>query len=682
MKWTQRIQEDKKTFWAASFFLLVVSALVYLPKITSFGYYNDDWYLMYDAYIQGPSIYHEVFSSDRPLRAYVMISSYHLFGFNPFYYNLSAYFFRLLGGIGLLWILRLLWPQQKRATLAMAVLFLIYPGFLSQHNGIDYQSQMISLAFALLSIAFTIKAITERPKVIKIVFFLLSILLGWIYLGLVEYFIGFEVFRFGTIVLLASRKKEKLLHKGMMALREGWPVLLISLAFLLWRIISFDNERRATSLSAQFGQLIISPIHTGLWWSVHLFQGILEVIFLAWGVPLYSLAFNLRLRDFLTGIGLAGILVFLVLFALSWLVQDNDEDEDEDEDEDLSLLSTNWRKEALWLGTGSVLGGILPIIMVNRHIDFSSYSRYTLGSAAGSAIVIIALLYFLNDHRLKASLIGLMVLSSSLTHYANATQLAMNTEATNYFWWQLSWRAPHIQEETTMVVEYPYASLSEDYIIWGAANLLYYPDISAQISLNTKLSAVLLTPENIINITTGQGESEGDGRGYQSTRNYRNILVATQATSNGCVRIIDGEHPDLSSFDSYRIQLVAPYSKIDNLLSEEKPKIPLEVIFGPEPSHRWCFYYQKASLARQQGDWDHVIMLQETALKEGYYPGDSIEWMPLLEAYTRQGETEKLHPYISILREEPFLTQQACQILSEAANGEEMQNFIEKKFCE
>jgi len=659
---------DKK-FWGASLLLLVVSALVYLPKIANFGYYNDDWYLIYDAYTQGPSIYHEVFRGDRPMRAYVMIASYHLFGFNPLLYNLSAYFFRLLSGIGFLWTLRLLWKEENRATLITAILFLIYPGFFSLPNGIDYQSQMISLAFAMLSITFTLKFLLEEEKGKRIFYFLISFLLGWIYLGLVEYFIGFEVLRFGAIFLLASREKSSFSQKVFGAFKKGWAFLLIPFSFLFWRVFLFENERRATSISSQFGQLVASPIHTGLWWSVYTLEGLLEIIFLVWAVPLYSISFNLRLREALIGIGLASLLVFIVLFSLKKYVIEE-------------TPSKKAKMEALWLGGLSALGGILPIIMVNRHIDFFDYSRYTLNGSAGGAMVVVALLYFFENKKVRNFLLGLMLFSASFTHYANAIKLAQNTEATNNFWWQMSWRSPQIAEDTTMVIEYPHANLSEDYIVWGAANLLYYPDIPQSKTLTTPLSALLLTPNNVIDIQSQKGEANSDGRGYQSTRDFGNVLVLTQTTENGCLRALDGASPDLSSYDSYRIQLIAPYSKPENILTDVEQREPPEIVFGVEPPHKWCYYYQKASLARQQGDWDEVIKLQEKALDEGYYPADSIEWMPLLEAYAKKGEHEKIRRYISILREEPRLMQHACIILSEAAQNEETKTFIEKKFCE
>ncbi len=78
--------------------LTFISGLAYLLFVPQFGYFNDDWYLMYAAGAKGTSVFWDIFAIDRPLRALVMIPAYTLFGPNPLYYNLSAFLFRLLGG--------------------------------------------------------------------------------------------------------------------------------------------------------------------------------------------------------------------------------------------------------------------------------------------------------------------------------------------------------------------------------------------------------------------------------------------------------------------------------------------------------------------------------------------------------------------------------------------------------
>jgi hypothetical protein len=47
---------------------------------------------------------------------------------------------------------------------------------------------------------------------------------------------------------------------------------------------------------------------------------------------------------------------------------------------------------------------------------------------------------------------------------------------------------------------------------------------------------------------------------------------------------------------------------------------PLQ-IFGPEPRN-WLYFYQKAELERQLGDWDAVARLGDEATKQGFKPID------------------------------------------------------------
>ena len=199
---------SNKQIWIALVILAGISALAYLPLVHKLGYFNDDWYLMYDAYTQGTQFFHTIFSSDRPGRAYLMIPLYTLFGLDPLPYNITAYLFRLLGGITLLWILQTLWPHRRFLVTTSALLFTIYPGFLSQHNAIDYQSHIFALFFALLSVMLTLKSMLAGERKTQIVLGFLSVLCGWVYLSQMEYFIGIEVFRFACIALLVWRAQQ------------------------------------------------------------------------------------------------------------------------------------------------------------------------------------------------------------------------------------------------------------------------------------------------------------------------------------------------------------------------------------------------------------------------------------------------------------------------------------------
>ena len=63
------------------------------------------------------------------------------------------------------------------------------------------------------------------------------------------------------------------------------------------------------------------------------------------------------------------------------------------------------------------------------------------------------------------------------------------------------------------------------------------------------------------------------------------------------------------------------------------------------PKHTWCYYYAKAELAYQKGDWNQVIDLINEAISLKYEPEDPFEWLTFIEAQAFIGninDAEKL----------------------------------------
>ena len=152
------------------------------------------------------------------------------------------------------------------------------------------------------------------------------------------------------------------------------------------------------------------------------------------------------------------------------------------------------------------------------------------------------------------------------------------------------------------------------------------------------------------------------------------------------MRIIDGTATELSSRDSQRTILVAPYSQLDTVLLDSAFHEPPQSIFGSEPAHEWCYYYQKAALARQQGDWETIHELYREALSQGLYPNDSVEWIPFAQACMVLGDLDKLRALKKIIVADPYLTAQTCQILTDMISDydiePEVQTFVKNSFCE
>jgi hypothetical protein len=85
------------------------------------------------------------------------------------------------------------------------------------------------------------------------------------------------------------------------------------------------------------------------------------------------------------------------------------------------------------------------------------------------------------------------------------------------------------------------------------------------------------------------------------------------------------------------------------------------VVFGPEPARGWCYFYEKADLARQRGDWDEVLALGNEALDKEFVPQDSVEWIPFLQGYAIAGDVDHLREMAPVIAVEPYISLQVCQ---------------------
>ena len=152
------------------------------------------------------------------------------------------------------------------------------------------------------------------------------------------------------------------------------------------------------------------------------------------------------------------------------------------------------------------------------------------------------------------------------------------------------------------------------------------------------------------------------------------------------MRILNGDAPELSIYDSERTMLIASHSDLSVILPQGVSPAPPTELFGDEPAHEWCYYYQQADLARQRADWNEVARLGAEAQKLGLTPNDAIEWMPFLQAYAILENDKQVKLLSTRINVENFYQQQACRYLVEQPPSgysltPDMRTFAEKLFC-
>jgi hypothetical protein len=637
--------------------LIAVGAICYMSIAHLLGYYNDDWYLIYAGVSQGAEKFHDVFAIDRPLRGYFVGWMFELFGVNPWLYSLGAFMMRCISALGLIWIMRITWPEERKTIYAAAVLFIVYPGFLDQPNAIDFQSHLWGFTLAIISIACTLQAITISKKGVKLILVLFSLVTQILYLMLMEYYIGLEGLRLLLIAYLSWKQDhDNLAILARRIFMRYLPSLLVSIGFLYWLTQIFAAQRQTVNVNSMIAYIMEYPLKRLLGLFINLLKDLLNVTFVAWVEPFYQYAFVEQLRLLLFEIGLA-----ILAGGIAWLGLSSIKD--------ISISETRHTnrsivaRDMILIGLLAAVLTLVPISFSNRQVIFNGFSRFSLPASIGAVFILAGILVTMGMSRRKTWFMVSLVVLATMTHIGNGLNYADQWKVMRDFWWQVSWRAPDIKAGTVLMAEYANTGIAEDYFVWGPANLIYSPTPPYQTKTKLNINAATLAKVNLQAVMT-QDEQKSERRGFSSEIDFSNLLVLSMPKESICVHAIDGNSLELSNQTRSEIGLIAPYSQINQILVDVPATRPPEAIFGKEPAHGWCYYYQKASLALQDGDWDEIARLGDEATRLDLRPSDSIEWMPFIKAYAYLGQKERASELASTIKDNPYYRHQVCVEIS------------------
>src|SRR3990172_9707360 len=168
--------------------------------------------------------------------------------------------------------------------------------------------------------------------------------------------------------------------------------MLIPLGFIFWRVFLFENQRKATDINLLLGNLRAAPADT-LWrWSVSLFDSVTNAGIYAWFKQFYLQLSdaNLKISNIGPGVLLIAVLVTLALVAFR-AVGPMPVDQDG--------MQKKPAADAMFLGSFSLLAGILPVVFANRYVNLSFYSHYGLPASLASTTLFVGLVSYLLPDR-------------------------------------------------------------------------------------------------------------------------------------------------------------------------------------------------------------------------------------------------------------------------------------------
>jgi hypothetical protein len=141
--------------------------------------------------------------------------------------------------------------------------------------------------------------------------------------------------------------------------------------------------------------------------------------------------------------------------------------------------------------------------------------------------------------------------------------------------------------------------------------------------------------------------------------------VVVYVPQSGCLRVFDPAFDDAATYSRLPENVTAaiPLSDPSRIASQAEPVSPPSPPFIQEPPHGWCYFYEKAELARQLRDWETIAELRLQADRRGLAPEDPFEWLPFVEAEARVGRLAwAIERSTQSLAEEPKLQRGLCAL--------------------
>ena len=615
------------------FALLIYCLLSFGLLIPWLGFYWDDWPSIYYLHVLGPRGFIDAFAGDRPSLGWFFMVTSTIMGESTLAWQVFGLLARWWCSLALWWLLRSLWPGHIRQVTWVALLFAAYPGFLQQYIAVTYSHTWTVLAFFFVSLGAMLWAI-RQPR-----FFWPLMALSWILAAFCmftdEYFFGLELLRPILLWLVMDSQSKASLQKFGRTVSRWLPFAVLMAVFLVWRLIIHESPRGQVQI---FDDLRQSPIETSLDLVEEVSQDVVESSVIAWGQ-----VFNIsrQLRD---GTGPAVIYVIAVItaFTLASLyltrfvtLTDN---------QPPPGLTWRWPVQAVLIGAFALLIGGIPFWVTHLPIDLRfPWDRFTLAMNLGASLLIVGILELLFRNKLVNTLLlaALLALAAGMhVQLANTYRREWNSQKT--FFWQLVWRAPAIQPGTmVLTAELPFTYYSDNSLT-APLNWTYAPELTSR-----------QIPYLFFNVESRLGGSlAGFERGLTIEENYR-ALSFTGSTSQalaiyynppGCVKFVDPSTDARTPQKPLYFSKVLGLSQPGLILSAAIPAAsPPQAYFGPEPEHNWCYYFEKADLARQHADWKEVARLGDLAfqLNTRLYEVNAPELLPFIEAYAFTGNWEK-----------------------------------------
>ncbi|MCC7191106.1 MAG: hypothetical protein IT312_20410 [Anaerolineales bacterium] len=608
----QRVSGFTSRPFAIPLLLFIVTVLAYGLFFWQLGFYWDDQPISWIRYELGTEATTKYFSDSRPVWA----ALYQLTGFilpiNPAVWQLFAMFWRWAGVVAFYLVMACLLPTRKDIAFLLSLFVLLYPGFNQQWVSYVYSHFFIVLFFLLISFHLML-----RGKTIP------AILFSALHLLMFEYFFLLEFMR--PVVLFASLRGEPLTaRERIVKTYKAWlPYIGVVIFVFLYRSLVYSHPGFGYSLTEEVAR---APIETVTQLMQHVFSSLWAAAIGAW-TQIFQFP-NIEVNGLRTSI-LYIVVVAIVGVCVFLFGRFNE------------IESIKSKRVSLWLilfGVVMLLLGGVPYWVTNLPVTLSfPANRALLSFMFGACFFLIGLIDLLPTRVKYVVAIAIVSLSAG-RQFLWSVDYLRDWESQKNLFWQMHWRAPSIESDTLLFMN---ESLlySADNSISAAVNWVYDPNPSAD-----HIKYALFYPVNRLGGSLPSLQPNTPiTYNYTAGKFFGNTSdsLAFYYAPPFCLRLLD---PDLDSNNRFipDFSLMRQASALSNparILREPSSSMP--AFYGNEPPHGWCYYFQKAELARQFGDWDEVNRLADAAFNLDEHFNNPVELFVFIEGYAHAGKWDE-----------------------------------------
>jgi hypothetical protein len=613
--------------------LFVIALASYGLLINRLGYYWDDFPLTYINAIYGSEGLTRYFSTNRPVWGLLYQITFNIFN-QPWQWQLNAFFWRWLSAVILWLLLQEIWRKQKHISVWISILFLVYPGFTQQHISVIYSNLLFVLDCFLLSLYFNMKAVhqsSEAKPGFKIwIWHTLALLLSLYNLLSMEYFYALELLRPLLIWSALAEKNFSRKTRLKVTILNWIPYLVLWSAVTFWRLFIFGYQTHNYQMNF-FQDLQKSPFSAISALLKDIAISLWVVIIAAWGKIFQPINITeVGLRTTLVTI----FIVFIIFGLIIWFLWQNRKD---------IHPKSGW--SVILIGfIACILGGV-PwwLTGLPPTLRFPS-DRFTLPFILGVCMVIVGVMMILPlKSWMKVVFMGILIGFAVGTQFLVTNEFRRDWETQRRFFWQLAWRIPDLEPGTTLMAnDLPVTYFSDNSLtaplnwFWAPRNktqemayLLIYP------SQRLGKSLTALIPETPIFVDYLAAKFNGN----------TSQVVSLVYDPPACLRILDKTLDSDNRMLSMEMQAAATLSSTQWINDNGRTAVDIlpKNLYNTEPTHGWCYYFELADLARQQGDWNKVASLGDIAYNLNDYPNDPSEHFPFIEGYAHIGNWVRAH---------------------------------------